>query len=620
MLHYLPYRWRRILSKGIGSFRLSRKRLVFKFQFVKDDLYDFSRLATPWLRGFSILLTLSVFVSLLLPLMLGSEHESVLLVRYVDQFLLIAFGVYFYLKLFVSLERNAYLKSRWPEGIIATIALFFGLELALTEDNAILQILTEMGLPNADQTLLILIQIYLLIIVGVKTVQALPRILEKSKNPSRLVLFSFLLVIVLGTMLLMLPGATHDGQGLDFINALFMATSAVCVTGLIVVDTATHLTMFGQGVILVLIQLGGIGIITFATFLALYISGGININERNLLKEVISGENINTISQTMRRIVMLTFSVEFIGFLGFYFSWMNLIPDTGERAWFALFHSVSAFCNAGFSVFTNSLADNMNATNLPVNITTMVLVILGGLGFTTISESIQRLNRTHARKPFSLHSIIVLRMTLFLILTGAVLVLIIEWNHVLEGYTVSEKILLATFQSVTSRTAGFNTLDTGALSAGATMVVIILMVIGASPSSTAGGLKTTTVYVLYKAVITNITGKNRVDISGRTLPSAVIFRAITAVFLAFVFMAAGTLLLSITESFSFLDILFEQISAFMTVGLSRGITGDLSDPGKMIIIASMFAGRVGMLTLAVAFIQKSDNRNYSYPEESVMVA
>lgn len=616
----LPYRWRRRFAEWIIHIKSFHKRISFKLRFLQDDLYEFNRKATPWLHIFSIFLSVAVFISLLAPLVFTENQGYLQLTRIIDQSLLIAFGLFYYTRLLITTNKIRFLKSRWPEGVAATLALVLGVELIVVEEVYILHLLNQIGLTGAEQTLLIIIQIYLVFLVIIKVIQVIPEILAKNKNPARLVLLSFLAVIVVGMLMLMFPAATTDGMGLDIIDALFMATSAVCVTGLIVVDTATHLTMFGQGVILVLIQLGGIGVVTFATFLAMYLSSGFSLSERSVLKETISGEEVNTISKTMKRIVILTFSVEFVGFIAYYFSWSGAIPDTGERLWFSLFHTVSAFCNAGFSVFTNSLADPMNATFLPINITTMVLIIIGGLGFTTVWESIHRITGNNKRKQFSIHSIIVFRMTAFLIVSGTLLVLAIEWDGVLAGYSLGDKLLLSTFQSVTSRTAGFNTLDTSALSAGATMIVVMLMVIGASPSSTAGGLKTTTIYVLFKSVVANVMGSDRVEIANRTVPNAVVLRAITAVFLAIVVMIIGLILLTIFEEFSFIDILFEQISAFMTVGLSRGITDSLSNPGKLVIICSMFAGRVGMLTVAIAFAQKSLSRNYKYPEESVMVA
>lgn len=211
-------------------------------------------------------------------------------------------------------------------------------------------------------------------------------------------------------------------------------------------------------------------------------------------------------------------------------------------------------------------------------------------------------------------------MTIFLITAGTVLVLALEWNGLLASYTFGDKLLFSLFQSITARTAGFNTMDTGALGAGVTLIIIVLMSIGASPSSTAGGLKTTTIYVLFRSVIANVTGSDNLEISNRTVPNSVVFRALTSVFLATFVLISGLILLTISEDFAFIDILFEQVSAFMTVGLSRGITGSLSDTGKFILVVSMFAGRVGMLTVAVAFAKKAQMRNYKYPEESVMVA
>ncbi|AXJ00621.1 potassium uptake protein, TrkH family [Cyclonatronum proteinivorum] len=620
MRRILPYGWRRRLLKLTLSARWVYGKFSDKFRYYKDDLYEFNRKADRWLHYFSVFLGVAVFVSLLIPFLIPGEQYDTVLSGYIDRVLLISFGVFFYVRLFLSPDRNDYVRSRWPEGAVATLALLFGTCLMFFGEEAFTGLLTRLGVGAADQVLLLVIKIYLVLLVVVRVVQAVPKVLARNVNAARLVLFSFLSVIVAGTLFLMLPAATVDGEGLGFVDALFMSTSAVCVTGLIVVDTATHLTRFGQGIILVLIQLGGIGVVTFTTFLTMSITGSIGLAERKILKETISGEEVNTVAKTMKRIVLLTFSVEFVGLVSYYLSWTELFPDRGERFWFALFHTVSAFCNAGFSVFSESLADSVNATSLPINLTTMVLIIIGGLGFTTVWESISRMRGKSERKQFSIHSQIVFRMTAFLIVAGALLVLLLEWNGVLQEYSFGDKLLLSVFQSVTSRTAGFNTLDTGALSAGATLIVIILMAIGASPSSTAGGLKTTTVYVLYKSMLANVTGADRVEIANRTVPNAVVLRAITAVFLAFGFMTIGLVLLTIVEDFPFLDILFEQVSAFMTVGLSRGITDSLSDAGKTIIIFSMFAGRVGMLTVAVAFAARAGRRNYKYPEEAVMVA
>jgi len=616
----IPHHWQYKIREWIVRFKSRYNQLSQKFRYLQDDLYEFNRKANPWLHGISISLSIAVILSLLIPLFFEDPSEYTTVTKTIDQVLLIAFGVYFYTRLTLTTNRTQYLLSRWPEGIAATLALLFGVDLMATGGSYTLHFLEAIGLSQADSILLIIVKAYLILLAGIKIIQAIPRIISSNSSPARLVLTSFLLVIFTGMLLLMLPAATIDGAGLEFIDALFTATSAVCVTGLTVVDTATHLTTFGQGVVLVLIQLGGIGIITFATFLAMFFSGGVTLVGRNALQEVISGEDVDTISKTIKHIVILTFSIEFIGFIGYFISWAEAIPDTNERLWFSLFHAVSAFCNAGFTLYTNSFSDPVNATNIPINITTMLMIVLGGMGFTTLWESFNRMTGKSHSKQYSIHSIIVFRMTVFLIAAGALMVLVLEWNGLLASYTFGDKLLFSFFQSITARTAGFNTLDTGALSAGLTLIIIVLMSIGASPSSTAGGLKTTTIYVLFKSVIANITGSKTIEISNRTVPNRVVFRALTSVFLASFVLISGLILLTIFEDFPFIDILFEQVSAFMTVGLSRGITSSLSDTGKFILTVSMFTGRVGILTVAVAFAKKELTRNYKYPEESVMVA
>lgn len=620
MKYHIPYRWKRKLSKIKRALQRFTHNFRLRYHFFKDDLYEFSHTSYPWLRAISVFLGVFVFISILLPLVFSTSTTVQDLSERIDHFLLVGYGAYFYLRLSLTVHPKIYFRSRWPEAILSTLSLVFGLDLLLSDGTILISLIEQFGFSGTHEIVLTVVQIYLLFIVGVKIVQVLPEILSKNQNPAQLVLISFISAILAGMLLLMLPSATVDGDGLGFIDALFMSTSAVCVTGLIVVDTATHLTFFGQAVILLLIQIGGIGVITFATFLALYLAGGLGLIERNVLQHVISGEEVRTISKTLKHIVLITFSVEFIGFVSYYIGWADTFADTGQRIWFSLFHAVSAFCNAGFSVYTNSLSDPLNATSIPINATTMILIIVGGIGFTTIWEFITRISNKPLKKKLSIHSIIVLKMTAFLIISGTAAVLLLEWNGLLADYSFSDKLLFSAFQSVTSRTAGFNTLDTGALSAGTTMVIITLMIIGASPSSTAGGLKTTTVYALYKAVIANITGKGIIEISNRTLPNSVVFRAITAVFLAFSVMLTGLIILSATEDFTFLDLLFEQVSAFMTVGLSRGITSGLSPVGKSVLIFSMFAGRVGMLTVAIAFAKRGLPQNYKYPEESIMVA
>lgn len=614
----IPYHWKRKLTELRTIIRDKYRSLNLRYHFLKDDLYEFNRKAYPWLNVFSIFLSIIVFASILLPFAFPDSENVIELAEYVDSILLITFGIYYYVRAFLSGSVRGFIRSRWAEGILATLSFFIGLDLILFKGSAIVNFTEQMGMENTHYILLLSVQIYLVLIIAIKILQALPRLISQNNNPPRLVMISFLVLIFGGMLLLLLPSATVNGEGLSVINALFMSTSAVCVTGLIVVDTATQLTMFGQMVILILIQIGGIGVITFATFLAMYLSGRLGLAERNVLQEVISGEEVLTVTRTMKHIIFITLLIEGIGAAFYYLSWGSAISDPGERLWFSIFHSISAFCNAGFSVYTDSLVGY--AESLPVNMITMILIVLGGLGFTTIWELMNYYTPKRRRKRLSVHTTIVLKMTWVLIVFGTLIVLFLEWDGVLADYTIGKKVLISAFQSVTSRTAGFNTINTGALSAGATMIVVALMIVGGSPSSTAGGLKTTTVYVLYKSMISNIRGRDQIEISKRRIPNSVVFKAVTGVILAFIFLLVGLIFLSIYEELTFLDLFFEQVSAFMTVGLSRGITSQLSNPGKIVIILSMFAGRVGMLTVAIAFAKKSVADNYSYPEESVMVA
>ena len=564
-----------------------------------------------------------VVLSLALPYLLSSYELKDKLLLKIDQSILLSFGVLFYLRLFIEHKSIQFLRTHWFEGIAATIAVILGFDLIF--DNALLiqETLQGFGIANPGSKVLLIVKIYLISIILIKVIQVIPRIIATTKNPARLVLSSFFVVIIIGSIALTLPASTINNEGLAPIDALFMSASAVCVTGLAVVDISVQLTFFGQLLILLLIQLGGIGVITFATFLALFISERIGVNQRHVLQDIVSESDISAVSLALLRIVLFTVSFEAIGAIFYYFSWVELIPESGVRLYFAVFHAISAFCNAGFSLFSNSFADSSNALSWSVNINTMFLIIAGGLGFTTIWEIIQRVlpfSKSKIKHRFSLHAVITLRMTIGLIFGGALLIGLLEWNGVLAGYSFSDKILMSLFQSVTTRTAGFNSVDFGALTVGASLIVMVLMGIGGSPASTAGGIKTTTVYILFAAMLANIQGKQRVEIKNRTIPTSVIFKAISSLFLALMILLFSTILISIYEPFSFIDLLFEQISAFMTVGVSRGITAELSTIGKSIIISSMFFGRVGLLTFALAFASKESNQNYRYPDEEVMVA
>lgn len=615
----IPQHWKQKWIRLLRRWQNVKKRGSLFFHFVQDDIYEIDKVAHPYLRVFSALLILLVIASLLIPLGFELTPELVQLNQQVEQWLLFGFALNFFARLVLTSRREQFLQRRWFEAVISVISVIIFLDLSIASVNIIEPLFFAAEDPQAF--FLKFLKGYLLFIVLVKFVQYLPELLEDQKNTGRFLVYSFLSLIAAGTLLLMLPGATQDGEGLIFIDALFTSTSAVCVTGLIVVDTATHFTLFGELIILTLIQLGGIGIITFATFLFIFISGGLGVGHMNVLKDMIAEKNTNLVTATLKKVVVLTFAVEAIAAVAYYFSWNIEFPSQGQRILFSVFHAVSAFCNAGFSLFTNSLAGAHNATNWGINITTIILIVLGGLGFTVIWEIIQRkTERKLWRRRLSVHARVVLVTTAILIISGTGLILWMEWNNTLAGHPLGEKIILSLFQSVTTRTAGFNTVDTGAMGMPVTLVMLILMLIGGSPASTAGGIKTTTFAVLVRAVPMTIRGHDRMELFKRMIPNSTIFRAMTVILLAVSCISISTILLTIVEDHAFIDLLFEEISAFATVGLSRGITSELSTWGKTIIIVSMFVGRVGILTFIAAFARRGDNRKYRYPEETIMVS
>lgn len=601
-------RWTQILRKWLAF----KERAKLGFHYLQDEIYEIDKATHSYFRALTILLSLLVVASILIPIGFEMTPELIHLNRQIETVILFGFVASFLLRLFFTTNRITFLKKRWIEGIFTLISIFI---LAGIVDILFFQA----GLT--ERILLQFLKGYLLLIVVIKFLQYLPELLEKQKNSARFLVYSFLSLIASGTVLLMLPEATQDGEGLNFIDALFTSTSAVCITGLIVVDTATHFTLFGELVILTLIQLGGIGIVTFATFLFLYLHGGLGLGQMNTLKGMVGEKNSVLLISTLKMIVGFTLLVEAIGAVAFYLSWDISFSSHEQKILFSIFHAVSAFCNAGFSLFTNSFADAENATNLGVNFTTMILIVLGGLGFTTIWEIIRlKTARSKWRRRLTIHTRTVLLSTVVLIVIGTLLILAMEWNQTLSSYSLGNKVLISLFQSITTRTAGFNTIDTGAIGMSATLIILVLMFIGGSPASTAGGIKTTTFAVVMRSVVMTIRGYNRMEVFNRTVPNSVIFRAMTVALLASFCISVSTILLSLVESHSFTDLLFEEVSAFATVGLSRGITSDLTSPGKFIIVVSMFLGRVGILTFMIAFAKKIDTHKYKYPEESIMVS
>nr|WP_255749363.1 potassium transporter TrkG [Gramella crocea] len=455
-----------------------------------------------------------------------------------------------------------------------------------------------------------------------------------SLNPAQLFIASFLSLILIGTALLMLPKASVDN--ISFIDALFTATSSVCVTGLIVVDTGSYFTVFGQSIILVLMQLGGLGIMTFASYFSYFFRGETSYENQIMLKDVTSSEKIGEVLSVLKKILFITVIFEFIGFVLIYFSLSkNEISEISDRLFFSVFHAVSGFCNAGFSTLEQSLYDPAFRFNYPLHLVIAILFILGGIGFpillnlyryviylfkNKLLEITKKRKSVHSPWVINLNTRIVIYTTTALLILGTTVFYFFEYNNTLAEHNWFGKIVTSFFGAATPRTAGFNTVDTGALNFSTMMIIFLLMWIGASPASTGGGIKTSTIAVATLNFLSLAKGKNRIEVYKREISESTIRRAFAIISLSLMVIGISIFLIaSFDGDKTLLSIAFEAFSAYSTVGLSTGITGDLSFPSKLVIIFTMFIGRVSMLTIMIAMLRRVRHLNYRYPKDEILI-
>ena len=446
-------------------------------------------------------------------------------------------------------------------------------------------------------------------------------------SPQQVLPLSFLTFIVVGALFLLTPWATKSGR-INIIDALFTATSAVCVTGLTVVDTGSYFSPFGQGVILALIQVGGLGIMTFSVLFYALLGSGIRIRDRVIVQGSFTTGQKGDVLQLVKAIFLYTFVIEATGAFLLFLAWPEDCPYY-RRLWIAVFHSISAFCNAGFSLFQDSLMRFQS--NLSINLIVTGLIILGGLGFIVITEmghwirvKLSRKGRTR----MSLLTKIVLTTTAWLITGGAVLFFLLESNGSWGASSLGGKILASYFQSVTARTAGFNTVDIYNLANPTLFILIILMFIGASPGSCGGGVKTVNAAVLVIMAKNRFKGTEEGEAFKRTIPRETLSRSITIIISSVVLISIVACLLMIAETGGhahpqargkFLEYLFETVSAFGTVGLSMGVTSSLTSLGKILIMIMMFLGRLGPLNLAFSLARRVPPKRFRYGEEKIFI-
>ena len=604
-----------------------------RFENIKDRInflvYDYSEKVNVFLNRFIFFVSvialglLAYYVGFPLP----DSYEAI--ARPLMDFFLLIFSLEFISRFLFHIKRGHFIRSNIFQTLLSLVIVielvshyFFGF--------SIFQWGTHLLVGNSEKGSYHIIRQFAILLFSITEIFGQSqKVFNFSMRPAVLFLLSFAGLSLVGAVLLTFPEMTTSGKGMNFLDTLFTSTSATCVTGLIVVDTATFFSIKGQLIILILMQLGGIGIITFASFFTVFLRQGIGIRHQLAITDIFGTENFKTSTKLLKQIVLFTFIIESIGAFIIYFQLgdnpsENFYQHPFLRLFYAVFHSVSAFCNAGFSIFSENLMHKSIAHNPFLMMTIALMIVLGGLGFPALRDlfspsSIRRRKKLKWKK-LEINTSIALYSSITLIISGAVLFFLIERNAVLKGMPTPMAIIHSFFQSVTTRTAGFNTIDIATISIPSVFFFLFLMFIGGSSNSTAGGIKTSTFVVIIRSVLAVIRNKPEVDIRRRMLSQSLIYRALAIFAFAVMFQFTGIFLLSLTDpNFPLSDIIFEMVSAFNTVGLSRGITSGLSEYGRAIIILFMFIGRVGSLTFAFAISSEQPSKAYSYPKAHITV-
>lgn len=478
-------------------------------------------------------------------------------------------------------------------------------------------------------------RIFALFLVFIRELAALKIDFKRTVlNPAQLFIVSFIVIILIGALVLMLPKATHNG--ISFIDAIFTSTSAVCVTGLIVVDTGSYFTQFGQLSILVFIQLGGLGIMTFASYFSYFFQGGSSYENQLALSQMNNSDKLGEVFSTLKKIILITFIIEVTGAFAIYQTLNNIsFESSADKIFFSLFHAVSGFCNAGFSTLPNSLYEPFFRFNYPLHLILSALFIIGGIGFPIVFNlanyirhlvikwiyRLFRNSRGYSRPwVINLNTRIVLITTGILITLSTLFTFLIEYNNTLAVHDLGGKIVTAFFNATTTRTAGFNSINMADMHLATIMIFILMMWIGASPASTGGGIKTSTVAVAFLNFISLAKGKERIEIYRREIADISVRRSFAIISLSLIVVGLATcILVSIEPELGLKEVVFECFSAYSTVGLSLGVTAKFGTISKVVLMVVMFIGRVSMLSILIALMKHVRYKNYRYPTETILI-
>ena len=555
--------------------------------------------------------------------------------RMLQRIVEISFGFYvihYLAKVFYDFSPRVFIRENWFEGIMVLFLLLEGISYNLFDTLILQTVFKSIGFESLAAVSVVFLQVYLFIVVLLELSDNTNLISNIKLHPSSIFIASFLVLCGLGTVLLMLPEMTTNNGSMGFIDAMFTSVSATCVTGLIVEDTATFFTFKGQFVIMLLMKLGGLNIVSFAYLAAFLNRAGFGLKQDDIIEDFITKDAFFTAKGMLIKVFTLSVVIELVGGLLIYFLITPDMPfeSEGDKFFFGIFHSISAFNNGGFSTFTDGMYSTFIRDAYLIHIVVAVLILLGAFGFTVMFDlftpSNMRDRLKHPWKRPHMSTILAVRTHMLLIVIGMVLYLVAEWNTTLSEHNFVEKSIIAMFQSVSVRSAGLNTADIFSLSTATIFMLIFMMFVGGNTFSTAGGIKTSTFALICINTWSIIRGKKKVEVLGRTIPNDDMLKAFTVL----VTFGGGMLVciyaLCLTEQHilampdrGLIDLIFEEVSAFSTCGLSTGITGMLSDSGKVILSISMFIGRLGTLSIIFAFSRKIISTNYSYPEEHLMV-
>lgn len=578
-----------------------------------------------WLRFFMFISALLVIGVMVFRFGFNHTDENLALIQLITRVFYIIFIIHYIVRGILSRNWKQFFSKTALEGTLLLLVVYDSISYVLFGHPILEKLLLKLEVGSYRAIYDFFIQFFLLLFAGFELIKSVNQIYTSKLKPTTMFILSFIFLILGGGLLLTLPGFNQTGQPLKFVDAVFTSGSASCVTGLVVVNTGTFFNLKGQLIILMLIQLGGIGILTFAAFFASYMKKGIGVKQHVAMSELLDAEDISGSFFLVKRILVMTFVIEALGAIGIYMLWGDYHFDSmGQKIYYSVFHAISAFCNAGFSPLEYNFEGPIITELYMLHIFVGVIIFFGSLGFPVIrdlfSPSKMRERLLEPWRDWKLSSKVAMNMSVILVFVGMVAFYYLHVRYIRPDAPFIGKFAMCFFQSVNLRTTGYNSINLEHLPNALLLVSIFLMFVGASSASTGGGIKTSTFVVMMVAVIGNIRGKKEMTLGNRRIAVDLIYKAFSVAIISGLFVLSVTMLLTLTEpKTDVLRLAYEAVSAFGTVGLTTGITAGLTDASKIIITLTMFVGRVGVLTLAYSLSVRSINADYKYATTHMMI-